>query len=81
MQIVQTLPQVIAAATLTYLNKFQVISEALVTRVIFDEPVSQDLVATGAEFLHGGMTYVALCGKEVVLSAGWVPWLSSCSNG
>lgn len=50
----------------------QVIPEALVTRVVFKDPVSEDLFAIGAEFVYQGVTHFAKSEKEVILSAGCV---------
>ena len=51
-------------------KNLKVLTEALATRVILDTKLSQDPVATGVEFMHGGKTYKAMARQEVVLSAG-----------
>ncbi|KAF8153936.1 GMC oxidoreductase [Crassisporium funariophilum] len=48
-----------------------VLTEAFVTRVLFgDTTDSQDLTATGVEFLYNDKVYAVKANKEVVLSAG-----------
>jgi hypothetical protein len=52
----------------------QVVTEATVSRVLFDRTTSDDddLTAIGAEFIFNGKTYTVKCNKEVILSAGFV---------
>jgi hypothetical protein len=54
------------------ITRNQVITEAIVSRVLFDSSGSGDLTVTGAEFIHHGQTYAARCDREVILSAGFV---------
>ena len=49
----------------------QVLTEALASRILFDDKTSgDDVVANGVEFIHGGKTYTVKVNKEVVVSAG-----------
>ncbi|KAJ7688612.1 GMC oxidoreductase [Mycena rosella] len=48
-----------------------VLTDSTVTRVIFNEAIaSQDLTATGVEFVHGGRSFHVSAKREVILSAG-----------
>ncbi|KAH9927654.1 GMC oxidoreductase [Fomitopsis serialis] len=64
------------AATAHYLPhkdnpKFTVLTEAVCARVLFNDAMDDgNLVSTGVEFVHDGVTYKAHARKEVVLAAG-----------
>lgn len=54
------------------ISQIQVLTEANATRILFSESrVKGDLVASGVEFVHGGVSHVVNANKEVVLCAGY----------
>lgn len=48
----------------------KVLTEAVVSRILFDDGDGKDITATGLEFIHDGKTYKVMAKKEVILSAG-----------
>ena len=60
----------------------QVLTAALVTRIIFQDSISDDdgLTAIGAEFIHCGKIYLVKCRKELILSAGYFSLVISPSR-
>ncbi|KAF9040114.1 GMC oxidoreductase [Panaeolus papilionaceus] len=51
-------------------HNLTVVTDAYVSRVLFEDAIGQDLEASGVEFTHGDKSYVVKARKEVIVSAG-----------
>ncbi|PPR06211.1 hypothetical protein CVT26_005470 [Gymnopilus dilepis] len=51
-------------------ENLNVLTDALVSRVILSEPHDGNRTATGVEFIHGGTSFTAKANNEVILCAG-----------
>ena len=61
-----------ATIHLTHISVIQVLTNALVSRIIFDNAKDGEHTATGVEFIYGDGTFQAKVNREVVLSAGTI---------